>query len=368
MPTPSEHLLNNRYETLAEWARGGQGRVFLAHDRDTGNSVALKVWDITSADDRRAYETEASLIEGIGSHPHLPVFVDRFVEGHRGVLVTDWVEGVTLERTLADDGCPGLPPSLVVAYLEQVAGALDHLHSADPPRVHGDVKPENMILTAGGSVVLVDFGCADPLDMQGTPGFVAPELASGQPKSASSDVYAVAVTAITLITGTVPSDVPVPETVDATTTCALISGLRAALTPDPKTRTSTAGEVIGHLRTTLGEEACSARRWVAGRGSPAAGRSGATAHRPPYRCRCSSTIGVRRPTSGTGTSWTSWTCSTAPLVKRDAVSPSSPANPGRARHAQHRNWPGRPWPAGRSCCTASAGPRVRCPTSPSPRR
>ncbi len=254
MPPSNENLLNSRYETLAEWARGAQGRVFLAHDRETGRPVALKVWDITSEDDRRAYETEASLIERIGLHPHLPVFVDRLVEGHRGVLVTDWVDGVTLERTLADDGSPGLPPSLVVTYLEQVARALDHLHSADPPLVHGDVKPENMILTAGGSVVLVDFGCADPLDMQGTPGFVAPELASGQPKSAASDVYAVAATAVTLITGTVPGDVPVPDTVDATTARALISGLRTALTPDPNTRTVTAGEVIGNLRAALGAE------------------------------------------------------------------------------------------------------------------
>jgi hypothetical protein len=252
--------------------------VFFGHDRDSETAVALKVWHLASETDRRAFEAEASLVGTLEPHQNLPTFVDSFMAADQGVLVTKWVEGVSLEQVLTDRGDPGLAPSLVIAYLEQAALALDHLSAHDPPLVHGDVKPENMIVTPGGSVVLVDFGSADRFARQGTVGFVAPELATGHPKTGSSDVYALAATAFKLITGMVPKDGLLLDAVEPSTARAVTSGLRAALAFDRRKRPATAGEVIDGLRAAFedtellastpgGAAGVSARRFV-GRADP----------------------------------------------------------------------------------------------------
>ena len=91
-------------------------------------------------------------------HPALPLVREDFFDGDRYVVAMDWVEGTDLARLLRERGRPGLAPSSVLAYLAQAAEALTHLHSQDPPVIHGDLKPANLILTKGGRVKLVDFG------------------------------------------------------------------------------------------------------------------------------------------------------------------------------------------------------------------
>ena len=85
---------------------------------------------------------------------------------------------------LADEGRPGLDPALAIGYLEQAAEALDTSTRHDPPVVHGDVKPANLILTSSGRIVLVDFGSVLDSDRRprraGTAGYVAPEVAAGE--------------------------------------------------------------------------------------------------------------------------------------------------------------------------------------------
>ena len=99
----------------------------------------------------------------------------------------------------------------MLAYLAQAAEALTHLHSQDPPVIHGDVKPANLILTKGGRVKLVDFGMSSapdaPRRRAGTPGFRAPELAADGVPSRASDVYSLAATAFALLSGSPPSGV-----------------------------------------------------------------------------------------------------------------------------------------------------------------
>ena len=107
-------------------------------------------------------------------------------------------------------------PSSVLAYLAQAAEALTHLHSQNPPLIHGDVKPGNLILTRGGRIKLVDFGLSStPYGLHrrsGTPGFRAPELAAQSAPSRASDIYALAATAFALLTGSPPTGILPPWT------------------------------------------------------------------------------------------------------------------------------------------------------------
>ena len=123
----------------------------------------------------------------------------------------DWVDGVDLGRVLRTRGRPGLAPSSVVAWLAEAADALTHLHTQEHPVIHGDVKPANLVLTRGGHIVLVDFGlstAARTTELRlGTTGFAAPELVTGAPASRASDVYALAATAYTLLTGAPPTGI-----------------------------------------------------------------------------------------------------------------------------------------------------------------
>jgi WD40 repeat protein/serine/threonine protein kinase len=165
----------------------------------------------------------------------------------------DWIEGTDLDALLTEQGTPGLAPSTVLRSLAHVAEALAYLHAHDPPVVHGDVKPANMILTAGGRMVLVDFGLASSGDLTaraGTPGFVAPEVAAGGRPTRASDIYSLAVTAYVLLTGITPDgSAPAwPRGIDANRKRIFERAIRLGTATDPARRPSSAGELMEHLR------------------------------------------------------------------------------------------------------------------------
>jgi len=169
-------------------------------------------------------------------------------------MVTDWVEGIDLGELLVAHGRPGLAPSNVMAYVAQAADALAHLHHHQPPVIHGDVKPANLLLTTGGRVMLVDFGAATSLDSsrgrgQGTVGYVAPEVAAGRPAGLAADVYGLAATALALLTGRPPAGGrPAWPHMDSVLVERLEDVLGAALDVDPKRRPASAGELAERLR------------------------------------------------------------------------------------------------------------------------
>jgi WD40 repeat protein len=247
-------MLQGRYEVLAVIGRGGEGTLVRAVDRRHGRDVALKLRRVPS-DPRDAERLliEARTLLSLHPHPGLPLARDDFFESDRHVLVMDWVEGVDLAAVLAEHGQPGLPPSTVLRWLAPVAEALTHLHTTDPPVVHGDVKPANLVLTPAGRVVLVDFGVSSTRGFRprgGTPGYRAPEIAAGAVPTRAADVYGLAATAFALLTGEPPSGIlPTWDDIDEDRAVQLERALRRGLAVDPALRTPTPGELVEEMRS-----------------------------------------------------------------------------------------------------------------------
>jgi len=246
-------LIRARYEPIELVGRGGQGEVLKARDHQHGRIVALKVREAGSGVDRDRLLAEARILLSIAPHMHLPLVRDDFFEGDRYYLVMDWIDGEDLARGLSREG-NGLPPHEVLGYLEQAATALDHLHTHRPPVVHRDVKPANLIRTAEGTVVLVDLGISSARASEpyagGTPGYRAPELANEPSPGARADVYSLAATAFTLLTGERPragttawDRLPIGGVAERT--------IRRALSTDPAKRPHSASAFVEELRAWL---------------------------------------------------------------------------------------------------------------------
>src|SRR5436309_13909250 len=184
-------LLRERYEPLEVVGRGGEGEVIRALDHLHGRQVALKVRPVPDEASRTQLLSEARLLLSLSPHAGLPLVREDFFVDERYVIAMDWIDGTDLQALLEADGA--LAPALAIDYLEQAAEALMHLHTHDPPVVHGDIKPANLILTSAGRIVLVDFGLSStPSDhprRAGTAGYVAPEVAAGAKPTAAADVY-----------------------------------------------------------------------------------------------------------------------------------------------------------------------------------
>ncbi len=199
--TPAPRVVADRYVLRSVRGRGGMGTVWEAEDRLLERRVAVKEVLLR---DRGALGDESTLRQRVlrearvaarVSHPNLVAIYDVVDGGDRVFLVQEYVDAPTLHDVVGADG--PLDPVEAAGLGRQVLGALVALHDAGV--VHRDVKPSNVLVTPGGGVKVADFGIAlmegdQDLTLAGSvlgsPGYLAPEQASGRRARPASDLWA----------------------------------------------------------------------------------------------------------------------------------------------------------------------------------
>jgi non-specific serine/threonine protein kinase len=238
----TERLLRERFRILQTVRRGGQGELHRARDVLHQRDVAVKVRHLAVGADVEHVLSEARVLFSLTPHANLAVAREDHVVEDTYMLVTDWVDGPNAGDRIADGPIDYLE---AIAVLRDVAAALDHLHDHDPPIVHGDVKPDNVILSPQRGAVLVDFGLAGGAVTYGSPGYRAPDVSS----TPAIDVYGLAATAHALFEGRPPEPGASPAlgSVPDGVRERVRSALRAGLSFDPQSRPRRASDLVALL-------------------------------------------------------------------------------------------------------------------------
>jgi serine/threonine-protein kinase len=213
--------VGGRYVLDGRLGEGGMGCVYRARHLQLGKAFALKIISPAFALDaaaRARFNQEAKLASEI-SHPNIVSVVDFGEDPELGAyMVMELVDG----EALINEGGSPMSVRRVCDILGQIADALDHIHRRGI--IHGDVKADNIMLTAESSGArrrrvarLLDFGLARRPDgaeeeqVSGSPHYLAPERAAGGPPSVAADIYALGVLGYLMLTGTLPFDGNVVE-------------------------------------------------------------------------------------------------------------------------------------------------------------
>jgi serine/threonine-protein kinase len=200
---------DGRYRAVRRIDAGGMGEVWEADDTLLGRRVAIKVLVEELAGDRvamRRFRREARATAKLDHSNVVRVF--DFVDGESPFLILELLEGQTLAERLRRDGA--LPPAEAARIAAAVADGLDVAHRAGI--IHRDIKPGNIMLTAGGEVKVMDFGIAAAWEAHSTTGqqvlatanYVAPERIMGGRATPAGDLYSLGVVLYEMLTGQPP--------------------------------------------------------------------------------------------------------------------------------------------------------------------
>jgi serine/threonine-protein kinase len=207
----AQTLADGRYRIEDVLGRGGMASVYLARDGELERPVAIKVLAEHLADTPDFHDRflrEARLAAQL-SHPNIVQVFDVGEDDGRPFIVMECVEGATLADEMKERG--KLEPAEVVDLALQICGGLEHAHAAG--LVHRDIKPQNLLLRADGTVKIADFGIARAAEttrltqigsVLGTAAYLSPEQALGEDVTAVADIYSLGCVLYELLTGRTP--------------------------------------------------------------------------------------------------------------------------------------------------------------------
>ena len=220
----AKQILLERYQLIQSLGQNAGRQTWLAQDctENPPQRVIVKLLAFSPQmewDEFKLFEREGQILQTL-NHPRIPQYRDYFsLDGQRGEglcwfgLVQDYIPGASIQQLLNDG--QRFTETQVRSIATQVLNILIYLHGLNPPVLHRDIKPGNLILAEDEQIYLVDFGAvADPTAVEGatftvvgTAGYAPLEQFYGKAVPAS-DLYALGATLIHLLTGTTPADLP----------------------------------------------------------------------------------------------------------------------------------------------------------------
>ena len=274
LPFPPELYPGSDFEgygIIRELHLSKRTQVYLAEDKATGETVAIKTPSVNFEDDAAYIEmfTREEWIGRLVSSPHVLKVLHTDRARRFLYYVTEYFEGQTLRQWMLDR--PGRDLETVRSLVGQIAKGLRAFHRREI--LHRDLKPENILIDRNGTCKIIDFGSAwvagiqeaaaevDSERFAGTVGYTAPEYFRGEPPTTRSDIYSLGVIAYELLTGHLPygrgfasaKDVKrldywparrfksdIPAWVDA--------ALAQAVRKDPQRRTAVLSALVENLR------------------------------------------------------------------------------------------------------------------------
>lgn len=225
-------LLDDRFEITDLINRSGMASIFKANDRQTGQTVAIKVPLMQFESDPGAF-SRFEREEEIGKtlqHPYiLKIFAIASEKKSRPYIVMEYLQGQTLSALMKE--VSPLPERDAVKIASRICEALEHMHANGI--VHRDLKPQNIMICNDGSIRIMDFGIAKSLKMRritfvgfspsmGTPDYMAPEQVKGKRGDERTDIYALGAILYEMCAGVTPFEGESPYAV-----------MNARLTGDP---------------------------------------------------------------------------------------------------------------------------------------
>lgn len=212
-----------RFSILKELGSGTTGTVFLAYDPLIDRQVAIKILHVLQEQGLRTFGSERLLNEGRAAgrlcHPGIVTIFEAGHEGNVPYLVMEYLDGAGLDGLLRQG--VRFSFSEIALIISRLAQALSHAHRQGV--VHRDIKPANIFMVSQSRPKLLDFGIArapnrlpgkhSPADVPytmfdnnilGTPQYMSPEQALGQPADCRSDIYSLGVVMYEMLTGSRP--------------------------------------------------------------------------------------------------------------------------------------------------------------------
>jgi len=209
-----ESLKGGEYKIDERLSSGGQATAYLATRKD-GQKCVLKEFILatssTSApiESAREFEAEVSLLSQL-NHPGIVKLEDFFFDEGRVYVALEYIDGRTLRQKVQQDG--PLSDKEVVQITESICDVLEYLHGCNPPIVHRDITPENVLVRADGTIKLIDFSLAVRNDGRQTTDscakqcFTPPEQFREE-VCVQSDIYSLGATMYYLLTGLIPKPI-----------------------------------------------------------------------------------------------------------------------------------------------------------------
>ncbi len=209
---PDRKLQNGRIKILRQLAFGGLSAIYLAQENEKDMVVIKEAVVPANADEHthakasELFEREARLLVKL-DHPNIAKVYDHFAEDNRSYMVLEYIRGQDLRQLVKQNGAQ--PEEIVLHWAKQIALIVSYLHAQNPPIIHRDLTPDNLVRKEDDTITLIDFGAANEFvgnatgTLVGKQAYIAPEQLRGK-ANLESDIYALGGTMYFLLTGKDP--------------------------------------------------------------------------------------------------------------------------------------------------------------------